>query len=78
MKRFLVREARAAFTDMLDAAERGEPIVIERRGVLFTLAAAGPARKRAKRVAKIARVDEAILSGQWDWDWTPDGLALRD
>lgn len=78
MKKFMVREARAAFTDLLDAAERGEPVVIERRGVLFMLSATAPAKARVRRTAHIARADESILSGEWAWDWTPDGVILRE
>jgi antitoxin (DNA-binding transcriptional repressor) of toxin-antitoxin stability system len=77
MKRFLVREARAAFTDLLDAAERGEPVVIERRGVLFRLAAEPPPRRR-RRTPRIARVHDQVARGQWTWDWSADGLTLRD
>jgi len=77
MKKFLVREARAAFTDLLDAAERGESVVIERRGVLFTLSAKA-AQPRVRRAPRITRVADSVLSGEWTWDWTPDGVALRE
>jgi prevent-host-death family protein len=77
MKRFMVREARAALTDLLDAAERGEPVVIERRGIVFTLSAAA-ARTRARRSPTIARVDRALAGGEWSWEWTPDGLVLDE
>ncbi len=37
MKRYSVAGARARFSDLLDAAEQGQPAVIERRGVRFVL-----------------------------------------
>ncbi|MGE3841471.1 MAG: type II toxin-antitoxin system Phd/YefM family antitoxin [Vicinamibacterales bacterium] len=78
MKKFMVREARAALTDLLDAAERGDSVVIERRGVLFTLSAARPEKPRPRRAPRIARVADSVLSGEWTWDWTPDGVAFRE
>lgn len=36
-KRFLVAEARARFGELLDEADQGETVVIERRGVQYIL-----------------------------------------
>jgi len=41
MKRYTTAQARKQFAELLDAAERGQDVVIERRGVLFVLHA-GP------------------------------------
>jgi antitoxin (DNA-binding transcriptional repressor) of toxin-antitoxin stability system len=79
MKRFMVREARAALPDLLDAAERGEPVVIERRGVLFTVSAGTPNRPASRRhPATITRVDASIDDGTWTWEWSDEGLVLKD
>jgi antitoxin (DNA-binding transcriptional repressor) of toxin-antitoxin stability system len=78
MKRATASQARQRLASLLDAAERGETVAIERRGVLFELRAA-PARKRpvrkGPRLFKI--LDPAVERGEWWWDWGPDGLVFR-
>jgi antitoxin (DNA-binding transcriptional repressor) of toxin-antitoxin stability system len=74
MKRYSVAEARARFSNLLDAAERGEPPIIERRGVRFTLRPKSGARRRTRRRVVIAHVDPSVLDGQWTWAWTLKGL----
>ena len=54
MKRYSVAEARARFSDLLDAAEQGEPAVIERRGIRFVIRP--EAQPTARRSAKDDRV----------------------
>jgi prevent-host-death family protein len=48
MKHLKVAEARARFGEILDEAEKGAPVVIERRGVRFRLVAE---RQRASTVS---------------------------
>ena len=76
MKRHTSAQARQHLSDLLDAAERGEPVFIERRGVRFTLAAAAPPtrRERAKPLLKI--VDPVLETGQWTWESGRDGLVF--
>ena len=63
-----VAEARARFGEILDAAEKGLPVVIERRGVRFRLIAESAAARTAKADgATFAFVDPAMMSGQWTW-----------
>ena len=63
-----VAEARARFGEILDAAEKGLPVVIERRGVRFRLIAESAAMRTAKAgVATFEFVDPAVMSGQWTW-----------
>lgn len=72
MARTTMAQARQNLSRLLDAAERGEEVVVERRGVRFRIvidAAAPPeAVARPDLVA-----DEAVLSGEWRWSTGPDG-----
>lgn len=76
MKRYSVAEARARFSDLLDAAEQGEPAVIERRGVRFVIRPE-ESPKRAGRHKMIEYVDPDVARGQWSWDWTATGLEFK-
>jgi antitoxin (DNA-binding transcriptional repressor) of toxin-antitoxin stability system len=63
-----VAEARARFGEILDAAEKGLPVVIERRGVRFRLIAeSGATRAAVADAAMFEFVDPAVMSGQWTW-----------
>ncbi len=42
MKRYTAAKARQQFSLLLDAAERGEPVIVERRGVRFRIRARTP------------------------------------
>lgn len=77
MKQHLkVAEARARFGEMLDEAEKGMPVVIERRGVKFRLIAEPGRPAAASKKALFEFVDPAVASGQWSWKSGPDGLAF--
>ena len=76
MKRYSVAEARARFSDLLDAAEKGEPAVIERRGVRFVIRPEGGGRRTARR-NMITYLDPAVADGQWTWDYGPAGLVFK-
>jgi len=66
MARYTVSEARRRFFQLLDAAERGEEVVLERRGVRFRLVVE-PARVQAPCEAPLEILDCALLDGQWSW-----------
>lgn len=75
MKRYTVAEARARFSDLLDAAEQGDPAVIERRGVRFVLRPEPVGQRRsARRRSLIEAVDPSVLDGNWTWAWRSGGL----
>lgn len=76
MKRYSVAEARARFSDLLDAAEQGEPAVIERRGVRFVIRPEESPR-RGSRQKMIEYVDPDVARGHWTWDWTAAGLEFK-
>jgi prevent-host-death family protein len=76
MKRFTVAEARARFGDVLDEADQGETVIIERRGVQYTITPRRAPRRRKSSAASryFEWVDPAVMSGQWTWTTTKSGL----
>jgi antitoxin (DNA-binding transcriptional repressor) of toxin-antitoxin stability system len=76
MKRYSTAHARKHLSDVLDFAEAGEPVTIERRGVRFAIVA--QTRKKRQRARKIFDwVDDVTASGNWTWSWTTDGVSLQ-
>ena len=77
MKHLKVAEARARFGEILDEAERGVPVFIERRGVRFKVSAevAAPG-ENAAQPDPLEYVDPAVMSGNWTWKLGPKGLAF--
>jgi antitoxin (DNA-binding transcriptional repressor) of toxin-antitoxin stability system len=76
MKRYSVAEARARFSDLLDAAEKGQPAVIERRGVRFVIRPEDGRRRNTRR-NMISYMDPDVASGQWTWEFGADGLEFK-
>lgn len=77
-KPFRVREARARFGEILDEAEKGSEVVIERHGVRFRVVAESPGAPDAAargRVRLFEYVDSAVDSG--NWTWTTAGAGVR-
>lgn len=75
MKRYSAAEAKQQFSLLLDTVERGEAVVIERRGVRFRVRTEQRAtRKKIPQAAVIEIVDPAIRAGNWKWDWESEGL----
>jgi hypothetical protein len=74
-KRFLVAEARARFGELLDEADQGETVVIERWGVQYTLTAQQAVPKPNVKGRRLFEwVDPDVMSGQWTWTPTKKGL----
>jgi prevent-host-death family protein len=67
MSNMKVAEARARFGEILDAAEKGLPVVIERRGVKFRVVAEAPRTAKTPDDAVFDFVDAAVSGGQWTW-----------
>jgi hypothetical protein len=78
MKGYKVSEARARFGDLLDEAEAGDVVFIQRHGVTFSLRAEGSPAKRAQPVSTITWAHPAVEAGQWTWEEGPDGLEFVD
>jgi antitoxin (DNA-binding transcriptional repressor) of toxin-antitoxin stability system len=76
MKRYTAAQARQHLSAVLDAAEAGEPVLIERRGVRFAVNAEAKATPRRRRAA-VEWMDPAVAAGQWTWVWTKHGLRFK-
>jgi antitoxin (DNA-binding transcriptional repressor) of toxin-antitoxin stability system len=82
MKRYSVAQARTNFSHLLDQAEAGDPVVIERRGTRFRLETERRAKGRGtarvtRRASLIEYVDPVVLQGQWTWQWAAGGLRFN-
>lgn len=75
MVRTTATQARKDFFRLLDAVERGEEVVLERKGVRFRLSredTAATSEVSEPRPRVVIR-DPAVLSGQWTWAADEDG-----
>ena len=77
MKIYSVSLARARLADLLDAAENGERVFIERRGIRHAITVAEPAAKWTGRRPRLEIVDEDVESGAWSWTWQSNGVRFR-
>lgn len=76
MPRHAASAARRQLFHLLDAAERGEEVIVERRGVRFRLTRESDPPP-APTDEPLLVCDPALLDGQWTW--SPDGaLVLPD
>jgi len=79
MKRYTVSQVRERLAEALDQADRGVPVVIERKGVRYSLKLDRPgAARRRRRKSMITYLDPAIEAGEWGWEWGPDGPTFVD
>ncbi len=77
MKRYSVSHVRERLADVLDEAEAGTPVIIERRGVRYVLRVEEqPARARRRRPL-IETLDPAVERGEWHWAPSPKGLTFK-
>ena len=76
MKRYTVAQARGRLADVLNEAERGVRVVIERRGVRYELRAQPAPEGNRSRRSVIETLDTAVAHGQWHWTWAPKGVRL--
>ena len=78
MKKYTVGMVRERFAEALDEALGGEPVFIERRGVLYRLSVETPKSTPArKRAPYIEILDPAVDAGRWTWDWRPGKTTFR-
>ena len=77
MKRYTVSLVRERLSEALDEAERGVPVIIERKGVRYRLAVDKPAAPRKARQPHIEILDPAVADGDWTWEWKAAGLGLK-
>ncbi|HZM96269.1 MAG TPA: hypothetical protein VFB92_22755 [Vicinamibacterales bacterium] len=77
-RRYTVARVRQRLSDALDEAEKGIPVIIERRGTRFQLSLAPPRKARSvTRKPTIEVLDPAVAAGNWSWAWTKEGLRFR-
>ena len=73
MKRYTSSQVRARLADVIDAAERGEEVIIERRGVRYSVRAERATPVQRTRKSLIQSVDPGVAAGEWTWTWNADG-----
>ena len=73
MKRYSAAQARQHLAAVLDAAEAGESVVIERAGVRFRVRAE-PRRRGRRRPRLTAWLDPVVEAGDWSWVSAKRGL----
>ena len=78
MKRYTVSQVRERLAEALDQAEKGVPVVIERKGVRYSLTVERPPARPRRRKSRIIILDPAVEAGQWTWDWEPGKMEFRD
>jgi antitoxin (DNA-binding transcriptional repressor) of toxin-antitoxin stability system len=76
MKHLKVAEARARFGEILDEAEKGATVIIERREVRFRLVAEPQQPSAASKTALFDFVDPAVMTGQWSWKAGSKGVTF--
>lgn len=74
VKRYSAAQARQNFATLLDAAEQGERVVIERHGTRFSLEAQRQRVRARKRTSIVEHVDPAVDAGTWSWSLGSGGL----
>ena len=77
VKRYSVSVVRERLADALDAAERGVPVIIERKGVRYRLTVEKATRPAKRRRPRIEVLDEDVAAGSWTWDLAQRGLAFK-
>jgi antitoxin (DNA-binding transcriptional repressor) of toxin-antitoxin stability system len=77
VRRYTASQARQRFADLLDAAERGEAVMIERGERRFVLTAEKRTRRKKAAPTRIEWMDPAVTAGEWTWKLGPQGLAFR-
>jgi hypothetical protein len=80
MKHYSAAQARVHLAQVLDLAEQGRDVVIERRGIRFTVRPL-PLNERPpskKTTPRIVVLDPAVEAGQWTWRWSEEGIEFVD
>ena len=77
MKRYTVALLRERLAAALDEAERGVPVVIERRNVRYVLRVESSRATARRRTSVIETLNPTIAGGQWSWDWKPGRMNVK-
>ena len=73
MSRHTASEARRELFRLLDSVERGEEVILERRGVAFRLSLEPEPDVRKPTKSPLRVVDDTLLDGVWSWDTNEKG-----
>jgi prevent-host-death family protein len=73
MARTTASQARQHLSRLLDAAERGEEVIVERRGVQFRIVAEAMETGAVSSSEPLLLADDAVLAGEWHWSTGDDG-----
>lgn len=73
MTQVTASDARQEFFRLLDAAERGEAVVVERRGVRFRLSLIPQEAQGSASSSPIRVTDPDVLAGEWTWAGDEEG-----
>ena len=76
-KRYTVAVFRERLSEALDLASKGDPVIVERKGIRYRLTVDAPARRPRARRSKIQILDPSVQAGTWTWEWKPEGLQFR-
>ncbi len=76
MKRYSVAHVRERLADVLDEADAGGTIVIERRGVRYVLRLQEnePLKRTNRARPAIETLDPSVAAGQWQWTMSAKGV----
>ena len=77
MKRYTASHARESLAQVLDEAEKGQAVVVERRGRRFRIVPEPIAARWPKKVAPWFVADAKLLASGWSWDWRGPGGSVR-
>jgi hypothetical protein len=72
MTQIKASEARQEFFRLLDAAEKGEAVIVERKGTRFRLTLVPPEAIETP-TSPVLVEDPEVLSGNWTWVGDPEG-----
>lgn len=72
MTRINASEARQEFFRLLDAVEKGEAVIVERKGARFRLSLVLP-EPVGSPASPVLVEDPEVLSGNWTWAGDRDG-----
>jgi antitoxin (DNA-binding transcriptional repressor) of toxin-antitoxin stability system len=73
MKRYTVSETREQFADVLNEADRGGGVIVERGEAQYVITPRRKSRVRAPS-PMFEILEPAVADGQWTWTLTPEGL----
>lgn len=73
MTRFTASEARRELFRILDSVERGQEVVLERRGTRFRIVLDSHRGTGQETSRRLKIKDPVVLSGEWTWISNEDG-----